>query len=138
MAVFIAFLLLGAVIGTLAAFTATSVVASLLPLFFAFSGGTAIAFAGHVDASVLKRACIAISGLSLGCLVGLYSGVLVSQHKWLTPQQERAAATAAGTSYLRNYSLSEADMIDQQLRAGTLTPEQAYSKLQEIHRGCSK
>jgi len=134
MQVLVAFYLLGMVVGTFAAFTATSVVASLLPLFFAFAGGSAIAFAGQVDSAALRRACTAIAGLSLGCLIGVYSGAWVSAHKLLTPAEARAAATASGSSYLREFSMDAADMIDQQKRSGALSVDEAYDKLLELNR----
>ncbi|MDO9286772.1 MAG: hypothetical protein Q7U26_17920 [Aquabacterium sp.] len=134
MQILLAFFLLGMVVGTFAAFTATSVVASLLPLFFAFAGGTAIAFAGQVDSVAQKRASTAIAGLSLGCLVGVYSGVWVSAHKLLTPPEARAAATASGSTYLREFSMEPAEFIDQQKRSGAMSVDEAYDKLLELHR----
>lgn len=134
MHVLAAFSLLGIVVGTLAAFTATSVVSSLLPLFFVFAGGSAIAFAGQLDRTTLNRACTAIAGLSLGCLLGVYSGAWVSAHKLLTPPDARAAAIASGSNYVRSFSVDEADLIDNQRRSGAMSADEAYARMFELAR----
>lgn len=127
-----AFLSLGGVIGTLTAFTATGVVASLLPLFFAFAGGSAIAFSGQADRRAAVAASVAIIGMSLGCLLGVYTGIYVAQHKLLTPPESRASP--ASGSYLREFSVDQAEMIEQLRQAGTLSTEDAYKQLLEVSR----
>jgi hypothetical protein len=128
----IAFCTLGFLIGTLTAFTADSVVSSLIPLFFAFAGGSAIAFGKNLEKHTRDLAALAILGLSVGCVIGVYSGVYVFEHKLLTPQEMRVARD--DSAYLRNLSMSQIDLIDQQKRSGILTTEQAYTELTKVIR----
>jgi Na+/glutamate symporter len=127
-----AFSTLGFLIGTLTAFTADSVVSSLIPLFFAFAGGSAIAFGKNFEKHARDLAALAILGLSIGCVIGVYSGIYVFERKLLTPQEMRE--TRDDSAYLRKLSMDQIDLIDQQKRSGILTTEQAYAELTKIIR----
>ena len=127
----IAFFMLGFLIGNLVGMSAESVIATLMPLLFAFGGGSAIGFLHKVDEASRKVAFTAILTLSVGCLAGTYLGVAVSEYQLLSPTsvgvEERAAIV--DSKYLRSYLISEADQIDQLYASDVLSPQRAYERL---------
>lgn len=131
----LAFTALGFLIGNLVGLTAESVVSAILPLLFAFGGGSAIGYFHKISLEARQSASTAILAISLSCLVGVYSGIAVSEHQWLTPEERRdvrAEAGIADSKYLRSYLASEADQIDQLKSAGALSPEEAYQALYQL------
>ena len=133
----LAFTALGFLIGNLVGLTAESVISAILPLLFAFGGGSAIGFFHKIDQESRQWASTAILAISLSCLVGVYSGIAVSEHQLLTPAERkyvRAEASIAESKYLRSYLASEADQIDQLKSTGALSPEEAYQALYKLLR----
>lgn len=131
----LAFAALGFLIGNLVGMTAESVVGAILPLLFAFGGGSAIGFFHKLGAKSRHAASAAILAISVACLIGVYVGIAVSEHQWLTPhdrKQVRSTASIAESKYLRSYLASEADQIDQLKSSGAMTAEQAYQALYKI------
>lgn len=125
----LAFAALGFLIGNMVGLTAESVISALLPLLFAFGGGSAVGLLHKLDADGRKAASGAILSLSIACLVGTYIGITVSEYQLLTPperRQLRADASISESKYLRSFLASEASRIDQLKATGILTAEQAY------------
>ena len=85
------FLGLGFLIGNIVGMTAESVVTSLLGLLFAFAGGSVLSLMHKLDVADRKLTGQAILSLSLSCLLGLYTGIVVSERRLLSPA---VAATA--------------------------------------------
>jgi hypothetical protein len=132
---FLAFAALGFLIGNLVGLTSESVVSALMPLLFAFGGGTAVGFIPKLDAKARTAASVAITALSLMCLAGTYVGIAVSEYQLLTPperRQARAEASVADLKYVRSFLVKSADEIDQQRAIGQLTTQQAYEALYKL------
>jgi len=132
---FVAFAALGFLIGNLVGLTSESVVSALMPLLFAFGGGTAVGFMPKLDPTAQRAASIAITALSLSCLLGTYVGIAVTEHQVLTPEprrQARATASVADLKYVRSFIVTQADQIDQRRANGELTAQQAYEALYKL------
>lgn len=130
----LAFLFLGFLVGNLAGITAESVTSSLLALLFAFGGGSAIAFVHKLDSAKRKLASQAVVVLSIGCLVGTYLGIYVTERQLLTPTSYRTTPEKSSIELrkvLRAGLVSQASMIDQLHKSGTLSAEKAYETLYE-------
>jgi hypothetical protein len=133
--VVIAFVCLGFLIGNLVGLSAQSTVAIILPLLFAFGGGSAIAFLPKLDAKDREQAAAAVMAMSLSCLVGVYSGILVSEYQILSPKNSPSrsrAGSIAEMKYLRGATMDKIVAIDQQFRTHTLTAVQALEQLHEL------
>jgi hypothetical protein len=131
----LAFSALGFLIGNLVGLTAESVVSAILPLLFAFGGGSAIGFFHKLGQESRRMASTAILAISVACLIGVYLGIAVSEHQWLTPHDRREARSTvsiAESKYLRSYLVAEADQIDQLKSSGALSAEQAYQALYKL------
>ncbi len=139
--VVVAFACLGFLIGNLVGLSAESTLAVVIPLLFSFGGGSAVALLPKLDQPSRKEASAAVIALSVSCLAGVYSGILVSEYQFLSP---RASSVSGATSiaekkYLRSLNLNDVDRIDQRYRAGDLTADKAYEQLyQLISSGSSK
>jgi len=132
-----AFICLGFLIGNLVGLSAQSTVAILIPLLFTFGGGSAVAFLPSLDAASRKLAAAAVIALSLSCLIGLYTGIIVSERQLLSSQEKRASSLSARTSiadrkYLRAIDMREVDVIDQRQRNNDISVKQAYEQLYEL------
>jgi hypothetical protein len=134
-----AFATLGLLIGTLVGLTAESVVQSLLGLLFAFMGGSVIALLGKLSSEDRKAAGQAIAALSISCLIGIYSGIIVTQYHLLSPRIEgtRAQDTSKRVEittdrYLRSAILERANAIDIMYKKKYITLEQAYEELYSL------
>jgi hypothetical protein len=130
-----AFVCLGFLIGNLVGLSTDGVTRALLPLLFAFGGGSAVAFMQKVQPDDRRRAAAAIVALSLSCLVGVYSGIVVAEYQWLSPDSEKALAervSVGSQKYLKEYLISPAKAIDTKLSSGELTAEQAYDQLYRL------
>ena len=134
-----AFGCLGLLVGTLLAFSSQSVVQAVVAALFAFFGGSILAVLGNKTRAEQQAVALGTLVLSVGALVGVYSGILVNEHQLLTPANLRVAkATVVGVAastpkkYIRAISLQMVTEIDQKLRTGFLTPEQAYDQLYKV------
>lgn len=136
----LAFCVLGFLIGNLVGLTAGTITASIVPLLFAFGGGSAIAFLQKINSEDRRAAAGAILALSVGCLLGVYGGLFVSERQLLTPQEYRGARAAqlTGPRYLRSETIDAAHAIDQRLYSGEVTIatlEEAYQQMYELVTG---
>ena len=125
----------GFLVGNLIGFTAESVVKSLIPLLFAFGGGSAIAFMGKLTEMEQVRASVAIGFFSLSCLLGTYTSILLVEHQIFTPERvinsDREGITKiTDRKLLRSTILSASSSIDQRVRSGLINHEEAYRELQ--------
>lgn len=128
---------LGFLIGNLAGLTAESTVSALLSLLFAFAGGSAIGLLHKLDANAQKSAGLMVASLSIMCLTGVYSGIIVTEHQLLTPverRQYRVDDSIEESKYLRSYLINEAAQIDQLRATNQISVEQAYESLYQLLR----
>ena len=126
-------LVLGLLIGNLVGMTAQSVVTALLGLLFAFVGGSLIALMGKLASSDRQLAGKCILSLSLGCLLGTYTGIFVSENQLLsnsdTPSSRHAIAEK---KYLRSEVLDHAQAVQSRYAQGAISTEEAYKALLSI------
>jgi len=126
----LAFLTLGFLIGTLVGMTSASVVSSLIPLLFAFGGGSAVAFLRKLDREAQRRASIAILYLSIGCIIGVYSGIIITENQFLSPKTiKETTSSRDDRTYIRSNTITKVNYIDAQLEKGNLTTKEAYEQL---------
>lgn len=132
----IAFVSLGFLIGNLAGLTSASITVPLLSALFAFGGGSAVAWLQKIDTESRHLASVIIFSLSLSCLIGVYSGIYVSEHQLLTPEKVRQERWADDSSltylYLRSVDIALAHKIDQMYTSKRITAEQAYEQIYEM------
>ncbi len=131
-----AFLLLGLLIGLLIGMSANGAVAIVIPLLFTFAGGSAIAYFSRQSAEVIRQANRSITALSLGCLVGVFSGIIITENQLLTfnsaAPRRAARESVEATKYLRAGEIERAKAIDALVRTGRLTKEAAYDELKPL------
>jgi len=129
-----AFSCFGFLIGNLVGLTAESVVMGLLPLLFAFGGGSAIALMGKLSEAGQVNAYIAIGCLSLSCLFGAYTGIYLTEHQVFTPENRRiigAKTNVEYLKYLRSEMVGTIQSIDERARTKRISYEQAYKELKD-------
>lgn len=132
LALVLAFASLGFLIGSLVGMTKDSVVSTLIPLLFTFGGGSAIAFMQKLTAQAQKKASFAILFLSLFCLLGVFSGIYISEQQLFTQEKDKHVATTRDDRfYLRNSTISIVNNIDAHYMKGTYSAEQAYDSLRK-------
>lgn len=128
-----AFACLGFLIGNLVGLSAESTLSVVLPLLFAFGGGSALAFLHKLQPSDRRLAAAAVAALSLSCLLGTYGGIMVSEYQILSPTRGDPVSSSAvvDRKYLRTVDISVVQLIDQRYKAAEYTAERAY---EEIYR----
>lgn len=150
-----AFATLGLLIGTLVGLTSESVVQSLIGLLFALMGGSVIALLGKLSPEDRTKASQAIASLSIGCLIGIYSGIIVTQYRLLSPRIEStkpliaaqapsppappepkgaARAEISKERYVRSAIIDKANAIDIRYKSNRITLEQAYEEMYSLAR----
>lgn len=137
--IILAFVCLGFLIGNLVGFSSGSTLAVLIPLLFTFAGGSAVGFLPKLPVDTRRLAAGAVIGLSLSCLAGVYTGILISERQLLSPAYIREAASIKPTTrvergYLQAAVFSEAAVIDQKYRANELSAQEAYEQLYQLVR----
>ena len=88
------FVALGYLTGTLVGMSASPVTGALVGLLFAFAGGSGVAFFKTLTPEERVSAGQGIMALSLGCLLGVYSGIVVSEFRLLSPRGTQPGLTA--------------------------------------------
>ena len=86
---------IGLLVGSLVGMSSDHLSRVLLGLLFGLIGGSIAASLRKIPVSDRRLAGAALFALSLGCLIGVYSGILVSQYQLLTPVSERPWIKAA-------------------------------------------
>lgn len=154
MSVIIGLFLLGLLVGNLTGLSAQSVVTPLMGLLFAFVGGSVIAFLGKLPATDRRLAGQCVIALSLGCLIGTYAGIVVTEYQLLSPKGGQVVAarkTVAGPHspkddqvaaaretaadphhYVRSQVFGAAAAIHLQYAQNHISIEEAYRQLQEL------
>lgn len=133
-----AFLVLGLLIGTLLAMSAQSIVQAVIAALFAMFGGSILVLLEKVSPTNQLKSCVAILAVSLGTLVGVYSGVYVNEHELLTPTSRRVSAFESRRmdteveKYLKAYVRPKAAAIDEQYTNKMIKAEEAYDRLRKV------
>jgi hypothetical protein len=136
------FAALGLLVGNLLGLSATSFVKEFVSLVFVFVGGSVIALLHKLSNSDRRVAGSLLFALSVGTVVGIYAGVLVTEYRVLSPAVPRPmvsgqpSATDGGKTtdsnrYLRGSTLSEASTIELNRSLG-LSIEDAYTQMYSL------
>ena len=133
---FLSYALLGALICSLVGLSADSLSRLLIPLVFSFTGGAILAVQDKLDERKMKLALCSIFGLGGGGLVCLYSALVVTEHRFLTPKQYRAMeitklAKPADGKYLRSDEVSKLRMIASRLDNDLISKSDAAKAILE-------
>jgi hypothetical protein len=143
MIVLLAFACLGFLIGNLVGLSSENTVAIIIPLLFTFGGGSAIAFLHKLDVGSRRMAATSVIALSLSCLLGVYSGIIVCEHQLLTPKANRTSIlaerpTVDSRKLVKDLNVSAVQAINIKYRTGDLSAEDAYNQLYELVSSGSK
>ena len=130
----LAFASLGFLVGNLIGLSAESTLSVVIPLVFAFGGGSAIAFLHNLKPEDRRQAGVAVTALAVACLIGVYCGIFVSEYQLFSPNLTQAPETASIESrkYLRNVDVRAVDLVDQRYKSNEITAEQAYETLYDL------
>lgn len=153
--IFSSMLALGLLIGLLVGLAGNEVVNGVLGALFVFVGGTAAGLEAYLRNTKIK-ASLSILALSLGCIVGLVSGILAIEYRFFSPsnaetafqesilralRDDEVSISTAVEAYktfaeierspLRSLELSEIERIHEMYIGDTLSAEQAYARLHE-------
>jgi hypothetical protein len=126
---------MGLLIGNLVGLTSEKVVTPVIGLLFSFIGASILTVLHKLTHADRMAAGKAILALSVSCLVGVYGGVLVSEHHLLTPKD--AANATVGDRYLRKGEVVAANGIELQRIQKRLTLEEAYDQMLKLALGQS-
>jgi hypothetical protein len=126
--------LMGYLVGFLAGMTEEQVVKPVITLLFAFVGGSIFVLLAKLTPPDRTLAGKMLSALSICCVIGMVSGVSINQFRWLSPDRSSAQASYSkkNAPYLRSAQTDQADVIDQQMRAGVISRDDAYAKLYNL------
>lgn len=131
--VFLAFACLGFLVGNLIGLSAESTLGVVMPLLFAFGGGSALAFLHQISEANRRTAAKAVVSLTLACLVGTYAGIVVSERQWLTPVELRSTGgSIEDRKVLRSLAIAEVDLIDTRYKLGEISAADAYERLHKV------
>lgn len=141
----LAFASLGFLIGNLVGLSAESTLKIILPLLFTFGGGSAAAFIPKLEPADRRVVAAAVVALSLSCLAGVYSGIVVCERHLLSPAATPLVAgvpttgatpasvaqdSIADRKYLRSVDMRTVDVIDQKFRTGAFNSQQGENAQQ--------
>jgi hypothetical protein len=130
--------LMGYLLGFLAGMTQEAMVQPLVALLFAFLGGSIFVLLAKLTAEDRALAGKMLGALSLFCILGVVTGVVILQHRWLSPHPVIAQDVCSSKDpppaciYLRSAALTQANIIDQQKRSKLITSDDAYEQLYKI------
>jgi hypothetical protein len=129
----IGFAALGLLIGNLVGLTSESTVSSLISLLFVFVGGSILALLHKLSAKDRVIAGASVLSLSVCCLIGIYVGILVNQHHWLSPLNIKGTPVTTRQMddrfYLRAAPVGRAHEIDQEKQQGRVKADDAYERM---------
>jgi len=121
---------LGLLVGNLVGLTSEPVVASTIGLLFSSIGGSVILFLHKLQQDERRLAGQLILALASSTLLGIFTGIYISEHRTLSPNQARSSP--AENKYLRSATASEVMAIDLAYNNHAITSEQAYSQLRAL------
>jgi hypothetical protein len=145
----VCFASLGFLIGNLVALTSESAVTPILSLLFAFVGGSVLAFLHKLNENDRGVAGKSVLSLSACCVLGVYVGIWVNQHRLLSPPSRVMAATAPQDQkqpsvavredrrddyYLRSSRTNELDLVDRRKQQRLVSTDEAYEQVYELAR----
>lgn len=125
---------LGFLVGNLTGLGADSLIKDALSLLLAAGAGSAIAVAQKMSQPDRKYFGKAILLFSVWCVIGTYSGILVTEHQLLSPSRKQTISqreSIEARKYLREQQIPKALAIDNKLRNGEINLQRAYSELLE-------
>lgn len=128
----IGFATLGLLLGNLVGMTSESVVSQLVGLLFVFVGGSIFTLLSKLNHHQRILSGKLLMAISLATLVGVYSGIAVSEFRLLSPRAVASLANYEPRKYLRAAPLERSNGIDIKRAAGLLTPEEAYAQMYEL------
>lgn len=133
---FIGLLTLGFLIGNLIGLSANNHMETIMASLFAISGGVTILSIKNEDLTIVNLKLRALFFIALGCLIGVYFGIYLSESKSLTPDKTIVAGKETeekiiDRKYLRSQTMTFVELIDQQLTNEEITVEEAYNELFE-------
>jgi hypothetical protein len=120
---------LGLLIGNLIGMTSEGVVGQLISLLFVFVGGSVLAFLHRLSPNDRRLAGGALFSLSVACILGLYAGIWVNEHRTLS----LAGARSTQDKYVRGAYVSKATVIDS-MKANGLPADEAYKQMYDLAR----
>lgn len=124
------FAALGLLIGNLVGLTSESVVASTIGLLFSAVGGSVILFLHKLQQGDRRLAGQLILALALSTLIGIFTGIYVTEHRVLSPDYARNSPS--DNKYLRSSAASEVAEIDLKYNEHAITAAQAYDQLRAL------
>ena len=131
----ISFACLGLLIGNMVGLSADSLVRVVIPALFAFGGGSVLVILRKLSVDEQRMAAVAISTLSIFCLLGVYVGILQAEYRIFTPQSARSVgdtASVTGNKYLLDNNIEKIYVINANYRNKEITAEEAYDQLFEV------
>lgn len=124
------FAALGFLIGNLVGLTSEAVVSSTIGLLFAAIGGSVIVLLHKLPQTDRRLAGQLVFSLAVATLLGVGSGIYVSEHRILSPRL--AAHTTTENKYLRSAFGSESASIDIQYNQHVINGDEAYKQLRKL------
>jgi len=121
----------GLLVGSLVGMSNDHLSRILLGFLFAFIGGSITALLYKLPKEERKLAGSALFSLSLSCLVGVYSGIIVTQYKLLTPGEHRVW-TEGKTGYLDGLDQNSLKVILDTYKAGGYDLNQTIERINEL------
>lgn len=134
------FLFLGIVVGTLLAMSAQSLAQAVIAALFALFGGSLLALLEKLPEEAQGKAALSLLAISVGTLVGVYSGLYINERQLLTPenlrlskgQLQQGVTPNSIPKYLRENFQDARTSIDMKYRNKFLSAEDAYDSLRKL------
>jgi len=120
---------LGALTGFISGLTSAEVTLPLLGMIFGLAGGSVIAFIQKVSTKDRILAGGMILSFSLMCMPFLVAGIVVKQQRFLVG---KGPVEATEQSVLKSGEWTQIEKVDNMLRQGSLTCEEAYDELRQV------
>jgi hypothetical protein len=121
------FVALGLLVGNLVGMTSESAVTPTLSLLFSAAGGSIVVLLHKVPETERKILGKLLLALSISCLFGIFDGIVVTEHRLLSPRS--ATRAQSDTKYLRSMTSKEIDAIDIEYKSRAISAGEAYSRL---------
>ena len=131
----ISFGCLGLLIGNMVGLSADSLVKVVIPAILTFGGGSVLVFLNKLSVDEQRMAAVAITTLSIFCLLGIYLGILQAEYRIFTPRSDRSFGDTPGSierKYLRSSEIDKIFVIDTQYRQKHISAEVAYDRLFKV------
>jgi predicted PurR-regulated permease PerM len=137
-----AFASIGLLTGLLTGMTSSSVVTAVLGLVFALLGGSIVAFVQKLTVAQQDIAVKCLLFLSLFCTLGVFCGIVITEHQLLSPtnqpllrtnkEKESNPKTFDERKYLKEFLMDPAVNIDSKRRDGSMSADDAAKELFQL------